>query len=105
MDFTDDQKYDILSSLGTLKVGYRPAKNRTAGISKWYAGFDSLVEIASGGILSGVYGNGNTPEAAIENLWKVVSNQPKSQHLRVSGKGRLRWNGFYFEQVSIDATS
>ncbi len=46
--------------------------------------------------VTGIYGNGTTPQAAVEDHWRVlVEELPESAHLSVrSGERRVRWNGF-----------
>lgn len=57
----------------TVNVHERSASViEVVGCERWYANFNKLVEIVTGGILISVSGNGNTPEQAVVNLaWQL----------------------------------
>ena len=60
----------------------------------WYV--ETSVEIGDGAILSSAYGNGETPEQAVEQTWKNVTTLRDDQYLAVRRHGeRLNamWDG------------
>lgn len=65
--------------------------------------------VCGDGFEVGAYGNGVTPEEAVEDDWeKIVERLPPDRHIKVSkapyGPGdirRVRWNGFMWEDVSV----
>ena len=67
----------------------------------WYV--EQSVEIKDDGLMIGEYGNGETPEAAIEDHWKCLVQELGSKYL-VANSGRedrrtARWNGFMWADV------
>jgi hypothetical protein len=73
----------------------------------WYVNQD--VEVKDGGILIGTYGNGATPEEAIEDHWRVLTEIPRGHYLVVRAFDNLRravrWNGFMWEDVKESAAA
>lgn len=73
----------------------------------WYVSQD--VEIKDKSILKGEYGNGTTPEEAVEDHWTRLTQLAAHEYLVTrAGGGELRkavrWNGFMWDQV-IEETS
>lgn len=99
MDFTIEQKWEILNNLSSVSVKLRDPKNRSNENSKYYASFDGLVEIVGDGLARSIHGNGFTPNLAINSLWQQITGLTDELYLR-AGKDEVRWNGFYFERVN-----
>ena len=60
-----EQKLEALKSLCDIRLIMRTSRD-------WY--IDSHMEIADGVFLSGEYGNGNSPEEAVNNHWELYTN-------------------------------
>lgn len=62
------------------------------------------VEIAGRGMLEGVFGNGRTPEDAVNDHWKqLVTDLPADQYLRGGMSEHTvyaRWNGYMWVDAS-----
>lgn len=61
--------------------------------------------IGGDGFLRGSYGNGKTPQEAVEDDWRQMTTHPLSSYI-VVGSGekerRVRWNGFMWVDVPRD---
>ncbi len=58
---------------------------------------------AEGGMLIGIYGNGETPQAAIDDDWNQVS---AADEIVISGGGkqrRVRWTGYMWTDIEQGA--
>lgn len=58
--------------------------------------------IGGDGLLHGNYGNGKTPEAAIENDWLQMTEIPSDRYIVVQCGGerrQFRWSGFMWSEV------
>ncbi len=92
---TIDQKADILQAIGKLTVHRRSASN-------WYATVDGI-EVKQGSFLCGDYGNGKTPEAAIDDCFRVLTELKRGEYLVKNAYGEsrraMRWNGFMWQEV------
>lgn len=71
----------------------------------WYVSSVGI-EVAGDGVLIGEYGNGTTPQEAVEEEWrKLVTDLPDGKYLRVHDyrhgeKPRyVRWNGIWWREV------
>lgn len=53
-------------------------------------------EVEERSMLAGRYGNGATPHDAIEDDWRQIAT---GEIIRTNGKGRVRWNGYMWEDV------
>lgn len=91
------QKAAALAALAELSI-----KCRKAG--DWYV--SQNVEIKDNSVLRGEYGNGSTPQEAIEDHWqRLVTNLEKSPLYLVARAGggedrrAVRWNGFMWQDV------
>lgn len=88
------QKAEALSTLTELSVCCRKAGD-------WYV--HQRLDVGGDGFLIGTYGNGTTPEEAIENHWsKLVEHLPSDRYL-VVGYGEKRkhwcWVGFMWREL------
>jgi hypothetical protein len=67
----------------------------------WYV--SQSTEIKNGSVLEGRYGNGITPETAIEDHWEALTNLDDHEYV-VFRKGEerqaVKWNGFMWENLS-----
>lgn len=66
----------------------------------WYVG--GSMSIGGNGMLVGEYGNGTTPEEAIEDHWRIYSSLPCDRYAVNRENLRARWNGFMWMEVSDD---
>jgi len=64
----------------------------------WYVSCG--MSIGGDGMLSGSYGNGTTPETAVEDHWEIYSNLPFDRYAVNRDNLRARWNGFMWETIS-----
>ncbi len=91
------QKAAALDALAEIQIMMR-------GVGDWYV--QQNVQIRKRDVLYGEYGNGDTPQAAIEDHWaKLVSELEGSPHYLVARKGDgsrrpVRWNGFMWADVA-----
>ena len=81
------QKAAALNALSRLKVCIRKEND-------WY--IEQSTEIKNGDVLIGEYGDGATPEEAIENHWEKLAESGKIIVTDAYGDGRIerRWNGY-----------
>lgn len=92
------QKFDALGAIGT-EISVRMRKP-----GDWYVdhrGVDTK-ETPDSCCLVGRYGNGSTPEEAIENHWRRLTEEQPLAYLWVSefGKNRkVRWNGYMWRDL------
>lgn len=101
-DLTWEQKLAAIQALlGSYEVCLRM---RQPG--NWYVDTKGR-EITSddSGILSSEYGNGRSPQEAVENDWrKCVDELPAHQYIvlnaGVKGRRHVRWNGYMWADVS-----
>lgn len=102
------QKAEALAGLSQLSIMFRERQWRIGGPEPWYV--SQQVDIHCGSVLHGAFGNGFTPQEAIENHWqRLVSDLKPDQHLIVKdsrGQKRraVRWNGFMWEDVTEAAS-
>lgn len=90
------QKAEALCALAEIEVRIRKAGD-------WYVHQD--VSVKDAGVMYGKYGNGDTPESAIIDHWKVLVDDVKFPLYLVarSGTDRRRavvWNGFMWADVN-----
>jgi hypothetical protein len=68
----------------------------------WYV-LQSGVEVARGGMLEGCFGNGMTPEYAVEQhfkkLTKLSIGEAVVTNAMTSERREVRWNGFMWEDA------
>ena len=87
------------------------AINCIAGVSlhmrfpgNWYA--TSSLSVKRGSLLGSFCGNGKTPQDAIEDYWKQLTNLKDEEYL-VSGlypnRKAFKWNGFMWKEVDEKA--
>src|SRR3990167_8513124 len=72
----------------------------------WYV--EGSVEVKEGCILAGTYGNGRTPEAAVEDHWRqLVEELPREKYLVIRAyrdtRRAVRWNGYMWADVREQA--
>lgn len=95
------QKAEALSGLTDLAICFREKRDRIGGHEPWYV--LQKIDIKDGSCLHGAYGNGATPQEAIEDHWKrLVDELPPDKYLiaRWADKRRaVRWNGFMWQDV------
>lgn len=93
---TWEQKLQALQELGECSLRMREPGN-------WYVSQTS-VDIKEGSLLGGGYGNGATPEQAVNDHWERKTNLKPNQYLVInafSDKRRaVRWSGFMWASVT-----
>lgn len=89
---TWEQKFAALQALTDTNLRMRKPGD-------WYVQAFNR-ELAGDGLLQSIYGNGKSPEEAVENDWLNVTQIPSDRYIRVKGKN-YRWNGFMWAQVPV----
>lgn len=69
----------------------------------WYVSCG--MSIGGNGLLEGSYGNGETPEEAVNEHWEIYSTLPHNRYAVNKENKRARWNGFMWAEVSEEATA
>jgi hypothetical protein len=69
----------------------------------WYV--EAGMTIGGDGMLTGAYGNGRTPEEAVEDHWEIYSNLPHDRYAVNHANERARWNGFMWKEVTEEQAS
>ena len=97
MLMTWEQKLQALQSLADCELHMRRPGD-------WFV--NQRVQIGGNGLLTGSYGNGATPEKAVEDHWKVLTNLDLDQYLVISASSirerqHVRWNGFMWEALPV----
>ncbi len=74
-------------------------------VDDWYIG--QQTEIGGDGMLIGKYGNGTTPEEAIENHWfKLVDDIEPAKYIVTCAmrdkRKHWRWNGYMWRELPQD---
>jgi hypothetical protein len=69
----------------------------------WYV--DARMEIKDGSVLVGAFGNGRTPQEAVDDHWAQYAFLPADKGpivLNAMGESRrhVRWNGFMWQDVA-----
>lgn len=95
------QKADALNSLSEISL-----KIRAAG--DWYV--SQRTEVGGDGVLRGIYGNGATPEEAVENHWCVlVTELQPTRYIATNSMGddrkHWRWNGYMWREIPQSKTA
>lgn len=96
---TWEQKLQALNALTPTCVKMRAPGN-------WYvSAYARELQAHDSCILRGEYGNGHSPEEAVENDWKLIAHcSPKDVvlvHATDPKKRRaFRWNGFMWQDVA-----
>lgn len=97
------EKAAALAGLTELAVCFREKQWRIGGPEPWYV--QQRIYIKDDCVLRGVYGNGDTPQEAIEDHWKhLVTELPANQYLVICAsdserRRAVRWNGFMWQDV------
>jgi hypothetical protein len=89
-----EQKLQALNALAQCKLIMRKPGD-------WYV--SQSVEVKDGNILCGSYGNGETPDVAVDDHWQVLTNLHPEQCLVTCAYGEkrkaVRWTGFMWDRV------
>lgn len=91
-----EQKFEALNTLD-------PCSLKMRGPGLWYV--LQSVEIKSGHRLAGVGATGATPQDAVEEYWRAVTDDLKDNQCIVARSGRptrmaVRWNGCMWSPVN-----
>jgi hypothetical protein len=82
-----EEKFEIMKNMTHTEICMRKP-------SDWY--ISSWMNIAGGS-----YGEGHTPEEAINNQWELMTTRSfEISSWKHDGKEYLRWNGFLFVRIS-----
>lgn len=88
-----EQKLQALNAIGECKILMRSPGN-------WYV--SQSTEVKNNGMLEGRYGNGATPERAIEDHWESLTTLAPHEYIVIHAGGNrkaVKWNGFMWEDV------
>lgn len=86
---TTDEKFAALKLLCETSLRMRAPRD-------WYVSASGR-ECKNGCILRSSYGNGSTPQEAIEDDWRIISSHPCI--VIDYGKRQVRWNRYMWEDV------
>lgn len=89
------QKAAALDALAEIELRIRKPGD-------WYVFQD--VNVKDECILIGSYGNGSTPEEAIEDHWRILTEETKFPKYLIANAGKptrraVHWNGFMWSEV------
>ena len=92
------EKLQALNAVAECKILMRKPDD-------WYVGQSVEISSDDSSVLTGLYGNGATPQEAIENHWDVMTVQLKpEQYVVVNAmsdrRKHVRWNGFMWDILS-----
>jgi hypothetical protein len=90
-----EQKLAALIAAGGYDTAVRMRKP-----GDWYV--DGTPRVAENGMLIGAYGNGATPEEAVNETWRLLAESGKV--LRVRDGAYIRWNGYMWSPASVEET-
>lgn len=92
---TWEQQLEALQSLGRCCLKMRVPGN-------WYVE-QPRVSIATGGMLVGKFGQGTSPEEAVEDHWRQYTTYVKDERVKVEQAGKVtglyvRWDGYRWKE-------
>lgn len=94
MDY--QQKFLAIRALAGTEVAIRARR-----YSDWFVSVPG-VEIGGDGLLSSPTATGETPEAAIEKTWDLLTNLKPFRYLVIRAmtddRRHVKWNGFMWEE-------
>lgn len=95
MTLTFEHIMQACSALGDISIHMRKPGD-------WYV--SHRVEVRSGSILEGRYGNGVSPIDAIHDHWKKLTELKPHEYIVLNAMGAdirraFRWNGFMWQEV------
>ncbi len=99
------EKMDALSSLDDdISIKYREASFISErALESWYVSQRVEIKVKGGGVVKSVSGNGNTPEEAIEDHWKQLTELKSDEYIVVNAgsdnRQAVKWNGFMWKRV------
>ena len=90
-----EQKLQALNTIGQCKLIMRQPGN-------WYV--SQGIDVKNKHVLEGHYGNGSTPQAAVEDHWQKLTDLASHEYIvgREGGVGErcaVRWSGFMWDRV------
>lgn len=88
-----EEKLEAMNVLGECRVLMRKPGD-------WYV--HQSTDIKNNSILEGRYGNGSTPEEAINNHWEQLTNLAPHEYIVISpytGRRAVKWEGFMWKDV------
>ena len=98
MALTWEQKLEALQCLGDVCLRMRKPGD-------WYVSASGR-EIGGDGCLVGEFGNGTTPEEAVEDEWmRYVTELPLGRYIVLGAfsdnRRHVRWNGFMWQDIPV----
>jgi hypothetical protein len=98
------QKAEALAALTEFNIKFRERQWRIGAAEPWYVSQRIDVKETGGSVLTGTYGNGSTPQEAVEDHWqRLVDGLKPTEYLVVragdSERRAVRWNGFMWVDV------
>lgn len=92
---TWEQKFAAINAIADASLRMREPGD-------WYVS-QPRVEVKAGSILTGSYGNGRTPEAAIEAHWRALTQLEGDSYVVVDAykdeRKAVEWNGFMWVEI------
>jgi hypothetical protein len=70
----------------------------------WYVSAQGR-DVGGDGLLTASYGNGKTPQEAVEDDWRQVAELPFDKYVVVfvrNTRKHLRWNGYMWSDLTIE---
>lgn len=93
---TWEQKFEAMQSLAEASLCMRKPGD-------WYV--KQNIEVGGNGMLIGEYGNGITPELAVEDHWNRLTAVKAPMYLTIRAYGtdrrQYRWNGYRWADVPV----
>lgn len=94
MDVDIEQKFEAVQCLARASLMMREPGN-------WYV--SQSVEVKNGSMLEGRYGNGKTPEEAIQDHWEQLTELDPGEYIVINAasdnRKAVRWNGYMWSEV------
>lgn len=95
-----EQKLQALNALSECKLVMRKPGD-------WYVDQGTSIKEHGGCVLRGSYGNGRTPQEAVEQHWQELTELAANQYLvskdifdgQTYNRKTVRWNGFMWDHV------
>ena len=89
-----EQKFAAINALAQATLQMR-------GPGDWYV--ETSVEVKNGSILEGRYGNGTSPENAVNSHWAAMLELAADEYLVANAgmewRRAVKWNGFMWDDV------
>ena len=93
------EKAAALNALSEITIKMRD-------INDWYVHQNIEIGAADSSVLTGSYGNGDTPHNAVEDHWNIFTSLVRPQYIvlvptRPMERRHVRWNGYMWADLPI----